>query len=274
MTRKFMTMLTGAAAVFVASSALAGTLLPNPPFTDGGFVPPNKDDAKAEKAVAGNLNKYGGATAKCDQKLVSASTKAAGDAGKLADAATKYTDCTTKASTKFSDTAAKIDLKPHNACSNAAAQAVLKTSLDLQIDLTAGVLYCDNSGGVNGGLNYPSSLDQAKAEVAVAGIAVKAGQAVGKCFTNTTDKVFKAAGDAGKIADAVAKHNDCVAKATAKAEGSVDKLVAKATLPAGCVSEAIADAVVATALGIGGGFADEVACASPSGAFVDGTAGF
>ena len=87
MTRKFMSMLTGAAAVFVATSALAGTLLPNPPFTNGGFVAPNKDDAKAEKSVAGNLAKYGGASSKCTQKLVGDSTNAGGDAGKLADAA-------------------------------------------------------------------------------------------------------------------------------------------------------------------------------------------
>lgn len=274
MTRKFMTMLTGAAAVFVASSALAGTLLPDPPFTNGGFVPPNKDDAKAEKAVAGNLNKYGGASSKCTQKLVSASTKAAGDAGKLADAATKYSDCTTKANTKYSDGAAKIASKPHNACSDVGPQAAHKANLDLQIGILTPILFCDNSGGVNAGVNYPTSLDQAKTEVAVSGIAVKAGQAVGKCFTNTTDKVFKAAGDAGKIADAVAKHNDCVAKATTKANDSVNKLVAKGSLPAGCLTTVFAQTVVTGALALGGDFADDVACASPSGAFVDGTAGF
>lgn len=280
MTRKWMTSSLGPAAVLLGSMAVfagtasAGTPLPNPPFTNGGFVAPDKDNAKAEKLVAGNLNVYGGKSSLCTQILVNSSTKAAGDATKLATAATKFGDCNTKNLDLYTKKATKIASKPHNSCLDVGPQQAFRASLDLQIGLLTPILFCDASGGVNAGVNYPSTKDQAKAEISVAKIAVKGGQSVGKCFSNTADAVFKAAGDATKIATAISKHNTCVSKATTKANDAIAKLVSKNVLPAGCLTQVIATTVVTGALALGGDFSDDIACASPSGAFVDGVATF
>src|SRR5262249_59810365 len=50
--------------------AVAGTPLPNPPFTTGGFVPPDSLAFKQEVAVGKVLSKYALGLAKCGQQAL------------------------------------------------------------------------------------------------------------------------------------------------------------------------------------------------------------
>ena len=63
--------LTSVAAVALSAGVvLAGTPLPDPPFSSGGFVAPDSTVYKQELNVGKLLTKYSQGLAKCDQKAV------------------------------------------------------------------------------------------------------------------------------------------------------------------------------------------------------------
>lgn len=268
---KFLATISGTAMVLVAGVALAGTPLENPPFTNGGFVPPNKDVLKAELGSGGIVTKYTGAVTKCDQNAVKALEKAttAADPVKVTEAEAKHAACVAKANTKFTDAVAKIIAKGKNpACLDTTAINGIKGQLDALLAVNNPIVYCDSTQGVNvaTGFNIPANKDVAKGETGVGAAAVKAGSAVAKCFNKSVDGDFKGAVDQ-------TKHNDCVAKASAKGLASIQKLQDKALLPA-CLPQVAANAIIAIGVGAGGDYTDETFCGSPSGAFIDGAASF
>lgn len=264
---KFLATISGTAMVLAAGVALAGTPLENPPFTNGGFVPPNKDVLKAETASGGIVTKYTGAITKCDQKLVVALNKAGIDLGKIADANTKWNDCKLKANTKFNDSVVKQIAKGKNpSCLDGAAIGGIKGQIDALLAINNPLVYCDGPTDPGSGFKIPTTSNFAKGETGVGAAAVKAGSAVAKCFNKSVDADFKGAVDQ-------TKHTDCVNKAAAKGLDTVNKLNGKSLLP-GCLPLGVAAAIINIGVGAGGDYTDETFCASPSGAFIDGAASF
>lgn len=268
---KFLAATSGSIVALAAGIALAGTPLENPPFANGGFVPPNKDVLKAETGTGNIVSKYTAASAKCTQNAVKALEKAytAADAGKIADANTKLTDCVNKANTKFNDGIAKQLAKGDNPpCLQNAQINALKANIDGLLAVNNPIVVCDAGQGVDpgSGLNVAANKDVAKGEIGVGAAAVKTGGAVAKCFGKSVDGDFKGAVDQ-------LKHNDCVSKALGKGLAAVQKLSDKALLPA-CLPLATAQGIISIGAAAGGDYIDETYCGSPSGAFLDGAMTF
>ena len=269
MTSRSFKTVAGAATLLVAGVALAG-LLPDPPFTGGGFNAPTATVLKQEQAVGKVITKYVGARTKCDQKALASLQKsnAAVDLPGVAAAQVAWSACVATANTKYVAARDKLLLAGTPACLNQAGIDGIKNALDVQLPLLGGIVYCDAFYGVDPVtlMNVPQTTVFVKSEIAVAKAATKAGIAAGKCYTKAASTVFKNLGVL-PAAD-LTKFNDCIAKASAGGAAAVAKLVAAATLPT-CLPGATANAVMAAAVGLGGGFNDETYCASPSGAFID-----
>ncbi len=260
---RFLVSTVGSMLTFMVSAALAVTPLPNPPFTGGGFVPPDKDTGKAEDSIAAALSKFGPAYPACIAKVVSGLFAAAGDAAKVAKANAGFTACVAKVNVTFDAARDKAVAKGTlPACLGATQIDALRTSLVTQIGLLTPIVNCEAGGGTDptSGFKIPGTKDILGAEAAVTKTAVKAGSAVGACFRKTVQGIFKAAGDGAKITAALTAHDACVAQASAKGTAGIQKVVGTGTLPS-CLPGATAQTLVNAAVALGGAFTDEISCA-------------
>lgn len=266
--RSWMTV-SGSVVLTMAGVALAG-LLPDPPFTTGGFNPPSATVLKQEQGVGKVISKYVGARTKCDQKAIASLQKAyaAADVPGILAAQVGWTACVATSNTKYLADSAKLVLVGTPLCLNQAGIDGIKNSLDATLPALGILVYCDATFGIDGttGLAVPATATIGKAEIAVAKAASKAGLAAGKCYTKAATTVNKNLGVL-PAAD-LTKFNDCLAKASSGGLAAIAKLVLGGTLPV-CLPGPLGDALIAASVGLGGDYNDETYCASPSGAFID-----
>jgi hypothetical protein len=269
MKSRVMLTLSSAGALLTAGIALAG-LLPDPPFTTGGFNPPDATVLKQEQSVGKVITKYVGSRTKCDHKAIGSLQKShlAVDPAGIAAAQAAWTACVGSANAKYIAARDKLILGGTPACLNAAGIDGIKNQLDVQLPALGGAVFCEATFGNDpvSLLNVPATAAFAKAEIAVAKVATKAGTGARKCYTKAAATVNKNLGTL-PAADLI-KFNDCLAKAAAGGAAAVAKLVAGGTLP-GCLPGPTADLLVSAAVTLGGSFNDETYCQSPSGAFID-----
>jgi hypothetical protein len=256
---------------FMASGAFAATPLPNPPFSSGGFVPPDSTVLKQEVAVGKVLTKYAGAIAKCDQKAVLALELAYEPANqqKVPAGQDAWTACRANAGTKYAALRDKLLLKGTPACLDQAGIDAIRAQIDAQFPLLGPIVYCDDDAAAPDpvtGLNIPDFKIEASGEVSAAKVVTKAGTLAGKCYTKAVTVAFKLGGTIPP--DILAKIDACIAKAQAGSDAAMAKLDQTQKLPL-CLSLATAQGLGASAVSLAGQFTDENYCASPSGAFVE-----
>lgn len=251
---------------FFASAAFAGTPLPNPPFSSGGFVPPDSLTLKQEVSVGKLLTKYAASIAKCDQAAVIALQLAyePANAQKVPAVQDKWTTCRNNAVTKYGLGREKLLLKGTPSCLDSAGIDAIKAQIDAQFPLLGPIVYCDDGAASPDpvtGLNIPDFKNEAIGEVAAAKVVTKAGTLAGKCYTAAATAAFK-------LVDPLAKFNACIGKAQTASDAAMAKLDQTQKLPS-CLSLAMAQGLGGSAISLAGQFTDETYCASPSGAFVE-----
>jgi hypothetical protein len=260
-----------------AGIAVAGTPLPNPPFTTGGFVPPDSLAFKQEVAVGKLLSKYALGLAKCDQQALIGLQLAYEPANpsKIGDLQQAWTDCRAGVRSKYDIGRGKLTLKGTPACLDQAGIDAIKAQIDAQFPLLAPFVYCDGDAAAPDpvtGLNIPDFKNEANGEVAAAKVLIKAGTLAGKCYALALKAAFKSVslgGDGSLDPGTQAKITTCFDRATVASNAAMDKLDQTHKLP-DCLPVASAKNLVTSTIGVAGQFNDETYCASPSGAFVAG----
>jgi hypothetical protein len=255
-----------------ASLAVAGTPLPNPPFTSGGFVPPDSLAFKQEVAVGRLFTKYALKKSKCDQKAVIALQLAYEPVGmpKVPAVQMAWGDCQTKVALKYASLRDKLLAKGTPACLDQAGIDAIKAQIDAQFPVLAPIVYCDGDAAAPDpvtGLNVPDFKNEANGEVAAAKVVTKAGRFAGKCYTLAVKYAFKLGGTLPS--EVLAKIDACFTKAMDSGNAAMGKLDQTQKLPS-CLPLAGAEDLVSATIALAGQFNDETYCASPSGAFVDG----
>jgi hypothetical protein len=260
-----------ATVVLSAAVVLAGTPLPDPPFSSGGFVPPDGIVFKQEVSVGKIVSKYAATIAKCDMKAVIGLQLGyePENAQKVPDLQQAWTDCRATAVTKFDLYRDKLLLAGTPACLDQAGIDAIRAQIDSQVGLLAPFIYCDgdaaNPDPVTG-IDIPDFKNEAAGEVAAAKVVLKAGTNAGKCYTKAVTYAFKLGGTLPP--EVLTKIDACLTKAQDGGNVAMDKLDQTNKLPS-CLSLATAQGLVNSAVALGGQFTDENYCASPSGAFLD-----
>jgi len=254
-----------------ASTAFAGTPLPDPPFSNGGFVPPNSTVLKQEVAVGKVLTKYAATIAKCDQAAVLALQLAYEPANqnKVPAVQDAWTLCRSNAGTKYEVLRDKVLLKGTPACLDQGGIDGIRAQIDAQFPLLAPTVYCDDDAAAPDPvtmLNIPDFRNEASGEVSAAKVVTKAATLAGKCYTQAVTYTVKFGGTLPP--ELLAKFNACIAKAQTASDTAMDKLDQTQKLPR-CLPLAAAQGLGSTAIDLAGQFIDENYCASPSGAFVE-----
>jgi hypothetical protein len=256
---------------FIASAVFAGTPLPNPPFSSGGFVPPDSTVLKQEVSVGKVLTKYAGSIAKCDQKAVIGLQLAYEPANptKIEDLQNQWTACRAAAGDKYAALRDKVLLKGTPACLDQAGIDAIRAQIDAQFPLLGPIVYCDGDAAAPDpvtGLNIPDFKIEASGEVSAAKVVTRAGTLAGKCYTKAVTSAFKLGGTLPP--DILAKIDACLMKAKTASDTAMDKLDQTQKLPS-CLSLATAQGLDTSAVNLAGQFTDDTYCASPSGAFVE-----
>jgi hypothetical protein len=271
MKQAFLTLVTASAVGLAAGIALAGTPLPNPPFTTGGFVPPDSLAFKQEVSVGKLLSKYSLGRAKCDWSALIGLQLAYEPAnmGKVPEVQQKWTDCQAKNGLKYTVTRDKLLLKGTPACLDQAGIDGIRAQIDAQFPLLGAIVYCDDGAAAPDpvtGLNIPDFKNEASGEVSAAKVVTKAGTLAGKCYSLALKYAFKFGGTIPP--EVMPKIDACFAKASDGANLAMDKLDQTQKLP-DCLPVATAKFLVDQTIDLAGQFNDENYCASPSGAFVE-----
>lgn len=250
--------------------ASAGTPLPDPPFANGGFVPPDSLTLKSEAYVAKLFSKYSTTRAKCDYTAVLGLQLAYTPANptKIAELQAKWTACNQKIADYYVKTRDKLLLKGTPSCLDQAGIDAIRAQLDAQLPLLSGLVYCDDDGASPDpvtGLDIPDKKQEADGEVALAKVLIKVGSYAARCLDKAVAIALKLGGtiDPGSLA----KIQACIEKGRTYGMDSVAKLDQTQKLP-DCLPLASAQAVVDVTVDTAGQFTDDVYCASPSGAFL------
>ena len=272
MQRSLREIVIGSAVLLTASIAVAGTPLPNPPFTTGGFVPPDSLVFKQEAAVAKILSKYAVNRTKCDQKALIALQLAYEPAnmGKVPDVQAVWTACVTKVTQQYEVARDKLVLKGTPACLGQAGIDAIRAQIDGQLPVLGAIVYCDGDAAGPDPvtlLNIPDFKNEASGEVSAAKVLTKAGVLAGKCYSLAVKYAFKLGGTLP--AEILAKIDACFQKAADGGSAAIDKLDQTQKLPA-CLPLLTAQGLLTATINLAGQFNDENYCASPSGAFVAG----
>jgi hypothetical protein len=257
------------------SVALAGTPLPDPPFSNGGFVPPNSIVGKQEIAVLKILTKYAVNRTKCDQKAVIGLQLAyePTNQGKVPGLQDAWTACVAKVGLQYTAGRDKQLLKGTPACLDQAGIDAIRDQIDGQFTLLDPQVYCDDGAAAPDPvthLNIPDFKKEAAGEVSAAKVLVKAGTLASKCYGSAVVAALRNAGSLPP--DILGKIEGCITKASTVGNAAMADLDQTQKLP-DCLPLANAQGLVATVVGLGGQFTDLQYCASPSGAFVEGIDG-
>src|SRR5262245_39078556 len=176
------------AVALAAGVAFAGTPLPDPPFSNGGFVPPDSIVFKQETSVGKIITKYLVTVAKCDMKAVNSLQLAYEPAnqGKVPEVQQAWVDCRAKAELRYTVSRDKVLLKGTPACLDGAGIDALRAVVDGQVAVQQPSVFCDGDAAApdpTTGLNVPDFQNEANGEVLVAKVLVKVRTAVEKCYT-------------------------------------------------------------------------------------------
>src|SRR5262245_13666106 len=216
MQRSLREMLTVSAVLLTAGIAVAGTPLPNPPFTSGGFVPPDSLAFKQETAVNKIISKYSLNRTKCDQKALIALQLAYEPAnmGKVPDVQAAWQLCLDKVNAAYAKLRDALLLKGTPACLDQAGIDAIKAQIDGLLPGLGGIVYCDDDAAAPDPvtmLNIPDFKNEAIGEVAAAKVLTKAGFLAGKCYTLAAKAAF--AGGGTLSPEILAKIQACLDKA-------------------------------------------------------------
>lgn len=259
------------AALLLSRAASAGTPLPDPPFSSGGFVPPDRLVAKAEASVEKLIAKYAVTIAKCDQKAVLSLQLAYEPANptKIADVQDAWTACRAKAGERYALGRDKLILKGTPACLDQAGIDGIRGQIDTQFSVLGPIVFCDGDAAAPDpvtGLNVPDFKNEASGEVDAAKVVTKAGLLAGKCYTKAVTYATKFGGTLPP--EVLAKITACLDKVETNANEAMAKLDQTQKLP-DCLSLTTAQGLADGTVALAGQFSDEVYCASPSGAFLE-----
>jgi len=176
------------AAVALTASIASGTPLPDPPFSSGGFIPPDSTVYKQEVNVGKILSKYASSAAKCDIKAVKDLQLAYEPANqaKVPEVQDAWTACRAKADLRFTVGRDKLLLKGTPACLDQAGIDAIRAQIDAQFPLLASIVFCDadaaNPDPVTN-LNIPDFRNEALGEADAAKVILKVGTSAAKCLT-------------------------------------------------------------------------------------------
>jgi hypothetical protein len=254
-----------------ATVVLAGTPLPDPPFSSGGFVAPDSLVYKQELNVGKLITKWSGGFAKCDQKAVISLQLAYEPAnlGKVPEVQQAWTDCHAKNDLKYSTGRDKLLLKGTPTCLDQAGIDAFRAAVETQISLLGPTVYCDDDAASPDpvtNINIPDFKIEASGEVSASKVLVKVGTSAAKCYTKAFGTAFKFGGTIPP--EILTKINECLDKYEAYGLEAMDKLDQTQKLPA-CLPVATAKNLVSATVTLAGQFSDENYCASPSGAFLE-----
>ncbi len=261
-----------AATALLARMASAGTPLPDPPFSSGGFVPPDSLVLKQELAIGKILTKYATSRTKCDYAAVLGLQLAYTPANptKITELQAKWTACTQKAIDYYTVGRDKLLLKGTPACLDQAGIDAIRAQLDVQLPALGSLVFCEDGGASPDpvtGIDIPDQKQDADGEVAAVKVLLKAGTYASKCLVKGVGYAFKYGGTLDPAT--LAKIQACVTKASDAANDAMAFLDQTQKLP-DCLPLVAAQGLVTATVDLAGQFSDDNYCASPSGAFVDG----
>lgn len=255
----------------MAVPALAGTPLPDPPFSSGGFVPPTSLDLKIESYVGKSLLKYLVNSRKCDYKAVNALQLAYEPANttKIPAEEAKWQLCRQKVSDRYAYERDAFIAKGAPPCLDQAGIDAIRVLVDAELAGTQAFVFCDADAAAPDpatGLNIPDTNPEANAEAAVTKVLLRLYGYSYKCYLYGAKYAFKFGGTIPP--EVMVKVDACFQKAQLKSDGAMATLDQQQKLP-DCISLAAAQAAGSAAIAFQGTLTDETYCASPSGAFLD-----
>ena len=254
-----------------ASITFAGTPLPNPPFSSGGFVPPDSIAFKQEANVGKLLTKYALGLVKCDQSTLIALQLAYEPANmqKVPDVQAKWTACEGAVLSKYQIGRDKLLLGGTPTCLDQAGIDAIRAQIDAQVLLLRPRVFCDGDAAAPDpitGLNIPDFKNVANGEAAAAKVVTKAGTLAGKCYVLALKYAFQFAGLIPP--EQLGRVTACLTKAGIVGDTAMETLDQTQKLPS-CLPLAAAEQLVSETIAVAGQFTDDTDCASPSGAFVE-----
>lgn len=255
--------------VLVNGGIAAGVPLPSPPFTTGGFVPPDSTILKQEIAVGKLLTKYAVGRGKCDARAVTDLQLAYEPAGmaKVPAVQVAWTQCQANVALKYEAGRDKLILKGTPACLDQPGIDAIRAEIDARFPLLGPTIYCDGDAASPDSvtmLNIPDFRNEAKGEVAAAKVLTKVGGAAGKCYTLALKYAFKLGGTL--LPEIAARVEECFTRVRDVGDDAMDTLDQTQALPS-CLPLNIAQggvgAIVGTfaSNGIAGQFTGELYCA-------------
>jgi hypothetical protein len=251
------------ALLLTATTAIAGTPLPDPPFSDGGFVAPSKDVLRQEEAVNKALSNYAKKRTVCDWIAVTGLQLAYTpvNAGKVAAIEAKWTACLEYADEYYVKHRDRVLAKGTPACLDQAGFDAQRAAVDDVIQAVASQVYCDDGGAAPDpvtGLNIPDKKQETIGETQLAKIALKAQQRASKCYSKGASLALKLGGVFTQRE--VDRVQSCLDRVTSSAASTIDDLDQTQKLPA-CLSVGAAEAAVAEAVAFSGSSTSVLYCA-------------
>ncbi len=259
------------AAVALSAGIAFGTPLPDPPFADGGFVPPDSTMYKQEYNVWKLLVKDAAYQAKCDIKAMVNLQLAYEPANptKIAEIQDAWTACHAKVDFKYTTYRDKLLLKGTPACLDQAGIDAIRAQVEAQIASLEGTVFCDGDAAAPDpvtGLNIPDFKQEAIGESDASKALVKVGTGIGKCYAKGVLYALKFGGTMPP--EVVAKIQACIAKYENFGLDKMADLDQTQKLP-DCLPLATAQGTVNAVSAFVSSLTDDHWCASPSGAFLD-----
>lgn len=264
-----------ASGVVLGGMAIAGTPLPDPPFSSGGFVPPTKTVLTQELNVAKLISEYAGKRAKCDQFALIALQLAYEPVGmpNVPEVQQKWTECVQKVGLFYTVQRDKLLLEGSPACLGQTGMDVLRAMTDALTSALAQTVYCDGDAAAPDpvtGLDIPDLRQEAEGEVSAAKGILEANLSASTCYMKAVSVAFKFVPSLGMIPPSdPAAIDACLQKASDVVAAGLQELDQTQKLP-DCLPLATAQSVADNAVAAAGLFTAINYCASPSGAFVDG----
>jgi hypothetical protein len=260
-----------AAVALATGAAFAGTPLPDPPFSSGGFLPPDRIVHRQELSVSKVLANYARKSAKCDYVAVEGLQLAYQPANptKIAELQQKWTDCRNAIAVRYALERDKVLSRGTPACLDQAGIDAVRAQIDAEFPPLQGIVFCDDGSASPDpvtNLNIPDFKNEANGEVLVAKLTIRLGYLSWKCYLKALVYAIKFGGTIPP--EVMPRIDACFDKIEAKGLLKMGEFDQQQKLP-DCLPLATAEALVATTIGVSGQFTDDVFCASPSGAFLD-----
>jgi hypothetical protein len=260
------------AAVALASGvAFAGTPLPNPPFSFGGFVPPDSAVYRQEYYVSKTIEKYAAKSGQCDYKAVLGLQLAyePNNATKIAELQAAWQACRAKVAARYVYERDRLLLKGTPACLNQTGIDAIRDQVDLVFGPLQAFVFCDGDAAAPDPvtlLNIPDFKNEANGETDVAKLVIKLGRGSWKCFLKAVVTARKFGGTIPP--EYLTRIDACFDKLELKGIDTVADFDQQQKLP-DCISLEDAQNLVTTTIALSGQFTGDIFCASPSGAFLD-----